>query len=102
MARYCDNKSLDFRKFNNHFQLSIVKELDFKQEIVNLERTRSAFWKYTNDLYLPETHIWKSSKRCIVMEFCKGNRIDEIDEINKKFGEGGALKAAEILVDVFG
>jgi aarF domain-containing kinase len=36
------------------------------------------------------------------MEFCKGNRIDQIDELNEKFGKDGALKAAEILVDVFG
>jgi hypothetical protein len=36
------------------------------------------------------------------MEFCKGDRIDEIDKLNNKFGKDGALTAAEILVDVFG
>lgn len=31
---------IDFSKFNEHFQNSLVKELDFKSEVVNAERTR--------------------------------------------------------------
>jgi predicted unusual protein kinase regulating ubiquinone biosynthesis (AarF/ABC1/UbiB family) len=33
-------EGIDFRKFNEHFQNSLVKELDFKSEVVNAERTR--------------------------------------------------------------
>ena len=29
-AVYYENKSIDFRKFNDHFRMSLVKELDFK------------------------------------------------------------------------
>ena len=30
VALYFNNKSIDFRKFNEHFRMSLVKELDFK------------------------------------------------------------------------
>ena len=81
-ADYCDNKAIDFRKFNVHFQKSLVRELDFKIELANLERNRNNFWKY-DKLYMPQTHIFKSSRRTLVMEFCRGLRIDDLDGLKK-------------------
>jgi len=34
------------------------------------------------------------------MEFCPGVKIDEIDQLNKLYGKGGAKKASDILVRV--
>jgi len=100
VAQYYDNQAIDFRRFNNHFNQSIVKELDFKQEVVNLERTRNNFKGYAG-LYLPRTYVMRSSRRTIVMEFCRGARIDDLDKLQEQFGEKGPQKASNILVDVF-
>ena len=97
---YYENKSIDFRKFNEHFRKSLVKELDFKQEVVNLERTRNNFKTY-DSLYMPKTFVMKSSSRTIVMEFCRGTKIDEIEKLKEEFGEDGPKKASNILVNVF-
>jgi aarF domain-containing kinase len=99
-AVYYENKSIDFRKFNDHFRMSLVRELDFKQEVVNLERTRNNFKGY-DSLYLPKTYVMKSSRRCIVMEFCRGTKIDDLDKLKEQFGEDGPKKSSDILVNVF-
>lgn len=88
-ALYFNNKSIDFRKFNDHFRMSLVKELDFKQEVVNLERTRNNF-KHYKGMYLPKTYVMKSSSRVIVMEFCRGLRIDDMEQLEEKYGKNGA------------
>lgn len=99
-ADYYDNKAIDFRRFNDHFQKSLVRELDFKIELANLERTRNNFWKYDH-LYMPQTYIFKSSRRTMVMEFCRGLRIDDLEGLKKRFGDKGAKKASDILLEVF-
>ena len=90
VAKYFDNQSIDFRKFNEHFQKSLGQELDFKNELVNLERTRNCFYKY-DSLYLPKTYLTISGKRALVMEFMKGEKIDDIDKLKSLFGEEGPL-----------
>ena len=35
------------------------------------------------------------------MEFCRGQRIDEVEKLQEQFGEQGAMKASSILVEVF-
>ena len=52
IAKFYDNQAMDFRKFNEHFQMSMVKELDFSNELINLERCRGNFKDYP-DLYMP-------------------------------------------------
>ena len=47
---------IDFRKFNEHFENSLVKELDFKSEVVNAERTRQLFRDYP-DLHIPRNKV---------------------------------------------
>ena len=102
VAQYCENAAIDLRRLNVNFQKSLVKELNFKTELANLERTRNNF-RYYDDLYMPQAgkYAFKCSPRTMVMEFVKGTRIDNIEELKSKFGEEGPLKAADILVDVF-
>lgn len=101
IARYYDDQTMDFRRFNDHFRMSLVKELDFANELVNCERTRNHFRGY-DDLYMPKTYLFKSSRRTLVMEFVRGMKIDDIEGINAKFGPKGARRSTDILVDVFG
>ena len=68
--------------------------------MVNLERTRNNFKTY-DSLYMPKTFVMKSSSRTIVMEFCRGTKIDEIEKLKEEFGEDGPKKASNILVNVF-
>ncbi len=79
---YYEYNGIDFRKFNSHFEQSIVKELDFKEEVVNAERTRNCFKGYS-DLYLPKNKIPLSSKRAIVMEYVEGKKINDIDGLKE-------------------
>ena len=69
--------------------MSLVKELDFKQDVVNLERTRNNFKGYIG-MYLPKTYVMKSSSRAIVMEFCRGLRIDDQEGLEAEYGKNGA------------
>jgi predicted unusual protein kinase regulating ubiquinone biosynthesis (AarF/ABC1/UbiB family) len=55
-----------------------------------LERTRNCFYKY-DSLYLPKTYLTISGKRALVMEFMKGEKIDDIDKLKSLFGEEGPL-----------
>ena len=100
VAKYCENDAIDFRRFNSHFQKSIVKELDFKIELANLERTRNNF-RWYDSLYMPQTYAFKSSRRTMVMEFVKGKRITDVDGLNEEFGANGAKKASDIVLEVF-
>jgi ubiquinone biosynthesis protein len=77
---------MDFQKFNEHFEHSIIKELDFKQEVVNAERTRNYFKKY-KDLYIPKNHVPLSTRRAIVMEYVEGLKINDIEGLKHKFGD---------------
>jgi len=91
-------EGIDFKKFNEHFQGSIVKELDFKQEVINADRTRRAF-KSFDHLHIPKVYNLYSSHRVIVMEFVKGDKINEVEKLTQKYGD--ALKASKILINVF-
>ena len=77
---------IDFRKFNEHFQNSLVKELDFKQEVINAERTRLLFHDYP-DLHIPRNKINYSSSRAIVMEYVEGVKINDINALETEFGD---------------
>ncbi len=73
---------IDFRKFNEHFQNSLVKELDFKSEVVNAERTRTLF-KGFDDLHIPRNNLLLSSGRAIVMEFVEGVKINDLEALKE-------------------
>jgi aarF domain-containing kinase len=62
--------------------MSLVKELDFKSEVVNAERTRQLFKGYPH-LHIPKNNVPLSSRRTIVMEFIEGTKINDIEELKK-------------------
>jgi len=51
---------------------------------------------------LPKTYLDISGKRALVMEFMRGEKIDDIDKLKSLFGEEGPLNASRILIEVFG
>jgi predicted unusual protein kinase regulating ubiquinone biosynthesis (AarF/ABC1/UbiB family) len=77
---------IDFRKFNEHFENSLVKELDFKTEVVNAERTRKQFEGY-KDLHIPKNNVTKSSNRAIVMEYVEGIKINDVEGLKERYGD---------------
>lgn len=65
---------------------------------MNAGRTRNHF-KDFSDLYIPRNYVELCSRRAIVMEYVEGIKINEVEELRKKFGN--PVKASEILIDVF-
>jgi predicted unusual protein kinase regulating ubiquinone biosynthesis (AarF/ABC1/UbiB family) len=59
-----------------------VKELDFKTEVINAERTRNNFKGYKH-LHIPYNNVHLSSKRAIVMEFVEGSKINDIESLKQ-------------------
>jgi len=100
MAKYYDKQMYDFRKFNDHFNASLIKELDFENEVGNLEYCRECF-RTDKDVYIPETYTDQSSKRVIIMEFINGVKIDDLESIEDRFGKGAPKEACNILNKVF-
>ena len=72
--------------------------MDFSKEVINAERTRNHFKNYS-DLYIPKNHLLFCSKRAIVMEYIEGIKINEVEELRKKYKD--PKLASEILIDVF-
>jgi aarF domain-containing kinase len=66
--------------------MSLVKELDFKSEVVNAERTRQLFKDYPH-LHIPKNFVPLSSKRAIVMEYIEGVKISDIPALERDFGD---------------
>jgi len=62
----------------DHYEASLLQELDFKNEVVNLERTRENFRGYPY-LHLPRTYLMQSGPRTIVMEYVKGDKITDLE-----------------------
>lgn len=44
-------------------------------------------------------HYQKSSKRTIIMEYIEGDKIDDLDALNAKFGD--ASKVTDVLMDIY-
>ena len=91
-------EGIDFRKLESHFEESVVKELDFREEVANAERTRSNFKGYTW-LHIPENNMQYSNKRVRVMEYVEGVKINNILRLEEMFGD--QKQAYNILIYVF-
>ena len=98
LCKRYDFQGIDFSKFNEHFQESLVKELDFKQEVVNAERTRNMF-KDFDDLHIPHNKVMLSSSRAIVMEYIHGVKINDIPALEAAFGD--PKKPSSLLIEIF-
>ena len=79
----------------NHFEKSLLQELDFKQEVKNAERTADNF-KHHDYLYIPKPMVLKCTYRTIIMEFVEGDRIDDLETLKRKYGS--AKETGDLLV----
>ena len=82
----------------NHFEKSLLQELDFKQEVKNAERTADNF-KHHDYLYIPKPMVLKCTYRTIIMEFVEGDRIDDLETLKRKYGS--AKETGDLLVKIF-
>ena len=64
------------------FERNIQKELDYKNEARNILQFRD-FYKKRNDLYVPNAYKAVSTKRMLVLEFVKGCKITDVEQIKK-------------------
>lgn len=97
----CDKfgaRSINFEEFLEHFAHGLAMELDFKSEVINNDKTKSNFRDF-DSLHVPDMHHILSSKRTIVMEFIEGDKIDDVDTLNEKYGD--ATKCTNILIDIW-
>lgn len=77
----------------DEFERAIEKELDFAQELRNIERFRT-FLKKKSKVYAPRTYPEYSSLRVLTMEYIEGTKIgdvidSEIDYDRRKIAEIG-------------
>ncbi|KAG9457631.1 hypothetical protein H6P81_002139 [Aristolochia fimbriata] len=80
------------------FKKTISLELDFVQEAKNCERTSRNFRK--NDMVkVPHVYWGLTTNQVLTMQFCKGNRVDDIEFLKEK--GINPIKVAKALVEVF-
>lgn len=56
---------------------NLPKEMDFRHEALNANRTIKDFENVRTSLYIP--HVLSATKRVLVMEFIEGGRIDDLE-----------------------
>ena len=56
---------------------NLPKEMDFKHEALNANRTIKDFENMRTSLYIPR--VLSATKRVLVMEFIEGGRIDDLE-----------------------
>ncbi len=64
------------------FERNMHKELDYKNEARNILQFRE-FYKKRNDFYVPNAYKSISTRRVLVLEFIKGCKINDVEQIKK-------------------
>ncbi|MFK7905890.1 MAG: ABC1 kinase family protein [Chitinophagales bacterium] len=64
------------------FERNIQKELDYKNEARNILQFRE-FYKKRNDFYILNAYKSISTRRVLVLEFIKGCKINDVEQIKK-------------------
>jgi len=82
MARVVQKKfpeleSIDAQAILKEFKSSIRREIDFNQEMANIERFQNNF-KKSKDIYIPKLYKDLSSRKILVMEFIEGHSINDL------------------------
>lgn len=88
-----------FEKILLEFERTMSMELDFTQEAKNSERTASYFRK--NDVVKVPHVFWElTTKEVLIMEFCTGHKVDDLDFLRKS--DICPTKVAKALIELFG
>jgi ubiquinone biosynthesis protein len=62
------------------FERAITKELDYQNEARNIDRFRTTY-RHRTDFYVPKAYREFSSKQVLIMEFAKGCKITDVDQL---------------------
>lgn len=90
-----DLASLDLIGFVDEFNATIIKELDYFNEVSNIIRFKELF-KDDDTCYVPKVHLDFCTKKLIVMEYLNGIKPDDIQQLKNaghdlnKIAENGA------------
>ncbi|CAA0814539.1 Protein kinase superfamily protein [Striga hermonthica] len=87
-----------FQWLVTEFTKSIASELDFIQEAKNSERAAYNFRKNSR-VRIPRVYWDFTSRQVLTMQFCKGQKIDDVEYLNRM--GINPLKVAKTLIDVF-
>lgn len=98
---------IDISALIKEFGRTLLKELDFKMEVSNIEKFRENF-RHESNIIVPEVYKELSSKRIIVMEEIKGVKLNKIEEISLNNSErrflaslGAEVFLKQVLIDGF-
>ena len=94
----CEYLGYEFAKFHDHFEHTLLQELNFRQEVVNCGKTHFNFLEFEG-LYCPKNYERISSVRANIQEFVEGDRIDDLEAIERNFGN--VLPITDLLVQIY-
>ncbi len=77
-------KTLNLPAIEKEFERSLNKEIDYNQELSNMQRFRENF-KDDYGIYIPKGYLKYSTKKLITMEFIKGKKVSEVIENPKGY-----------------
>ena len=75
----------DYEWMFPEFEQTAEEELDFLQEASNAKRASKMF-KHNPEVCIPFVHSDLTTRRCLVMEFIDGERIDRVEAFNSRWG----------------
>ncbi|MDI6644576.1 MAG: AarF/ABC1/UbiB kinase family protein [Methanobacteriaceae archaeon] len=95
--RISDLKYYNLTGIVDEFERAIEKELDFAQELRNIDRFRT-FLKKKTKVYAPKTYPEYSSLRVLTMEYIKGTKIGDVIDSDVNYDR---RKIAEIGTETY-
>lgn len=103
IARLIESNFPDMRHFSPsglvyEFQNTIKKELDFRKEVVNHATFAKNFAAFKG-VHLPKVYAELSSRRILVMEIIRGERIDRVEKIAQMGVD--TKQTARVLIDAY-
>lgn len=69
-----------FQRILDEFGRKVGEEMDFRHEAANADRIRANFARRNRDVIVPEVIHELTRHQVLVLEFCHGRRVDDIDE----------------------
>ena len=79
-----DLKDHDFSMIIDEFERSIFKEIDFKQELINIKKFKMMFIN-DNYIFVPKVYDHYSTKYVLTMEFVDGVKVSELNKFEEDY-----------------
>ncbi|HML06477.1 MAG TPA: AarF/ABC1/UbiB kinase family protein [Methanobacterium sp.] len=111
LAKRVDDYMPQFRNYNlpgivNEFERSILKEIDYNQEAMNITRFNYNF-KDDETVYVPQVYKEYSTKKVLTMELIEGKKVSDVINSNEGYDKPLIAKRGiesffkQVLVDGF-